>query len=359
MDTMLAGLADVAADDIVVGGSNERTHLENLCAVFTRLREYGFKVRKEKCSFMQREIKYLGHIMDVNGLRPDPAKIDVIARMPAPRQPSELRSFLGAVNYYGKFVPQMRNLRYPLDELLKKDGPWRWNIECERAFDMFKRILSSELLLTHYDPKKEIIVAADASSVGVGATISHRMDDGSLKVVQHAARALTKTEAKYSQPDREGLAVIYAVTKFHRMLFGRKFTLQTDHVPLIRIFGSRSGIPVYTANRLQRRALTLLRYDFSIEYVPTDKIGNADVLSRLITEHEQPGEDYVIASLEVETDMDAILEGITGVMPLSFEDVVETTRSDPLLREVARYVKQGWPRGPLKHERFAGKERVS
>lgn len=118
--------------------------------------------------------------------------------------------------------------------------------------------------------------------MGVGATISLRMSDCFLKVVQHAARALTKAEVNYSQPDREGLAVIHAITKFHRKIYGRKFTLQTDHAPLIRIFGSRTGIPVYTANRLQRWALTLLLYDFKIEYVPTDKFGNADILSRLI-----------------------------------------------------------------------------
>ncbi|XP_053667818.1 uncharacterized protein K02A2.6-like [Anopheles marshallii] len=349
METMLTGLKDVAAylDDIVVGGVDEATHLDNLYAVFRRLRDYGFRIRREKCSFQQKQIKYLGHILDRDGLRPDPAKIDVIVKMPPPKQTSEVRSFLGAVNYYGKFVPQMRNLRYPLDELLKKDGSWQWNSECQRAFDMFKQILRSDLLLTHYDPTKEIIVAADASSVGVGATISHRMSDGSLKVVQHAARALTKAEVNYSQPDREGLAVIYAITKFHRMIFGRKFTLHTDHAPLIRIFGSRTGIPVYTANRLQRWALTLLLYDFKIEYVPTDKFGNADILSRLIAKHERPDEDYVIASIKLEKDMNAMVMQVTGAMPLKFDDVVKATRSDPVLSRVFFYIQEGWPHDKL------------
>ncbi|XP_053667902.1 uncharacterized protein K02A2.6-like [Anopheles marshallii] len=269
METMLAGIKDVAVylDDIVIGGADEHTHMMNLRAVLAKLREYGFKIRPEKCKFLQKQIKYLGHILDREGQRPDPAKIEAIVNMPTPKNPSEVRSFLGAMNYYGKFVPQMRNLRYPLDDLLKKDGHWQWSPECQQAFETFKRILTSDLLLTYYDPRKPIIVAADASSVGVGATISHKMSNGTMKIIQHASRALTKTEMGYSQPDHEGLAIIYAVTKFHRMIFGRRFTLQTDHAPLLRIFGSRTGIPVYTANRLQRWALTLLMYDFNIEYV--------------------------------------------------------------------------------------------
>lgn len=185
--------------------------------------------------------------------------------MPPPTDVSGVRSFLGAINYYGKFVPNMRMLRYPIDKLLKEDAKFVWDSECQKAFEKFKQILTSGLLLTHYDPKQEIIVSADASSVGLGATISHKFPDGSVKVVQHASRALTKAEQNYSQPDREGLAIVFAVTKFHKMIFGRRFLLQTDHAPLLRIFGSKKGIPVYTANRLQRFALNLLLYDFSIQ----------------------------------------------------------------------------------------------
>ncbi|XP_035904772.1 uncharacterized protein K02A2.6-like isoform X6 [Anopheles stephensi] len=161
-------------------------------------------------------------------------------------------------------------------------------------------------------------VAADASSVGLGATISHKFPDGSIKVVQHASRALTKAEEGYSQIDREGLAIIFAVTRFHKMLYGRHFRLQTDHKPLLRIFGSKKGIPVYTANRLQRFALALQLYDFEIEYIPTDKFGNADLLSRLISKHAKPEQEYMIA-------------------------IAAATKKDPLLREVYRYVQSGWP----------------
>ncbi|XP_058449093.1 uncharacterized protein K02A2.6-like [Malaya genurostris] len=302
IDTMLAGLECTCGylDDVIVGGQNVEKHDRNLQAVLKRIQDFGFTIRVDKCAFRKQQVQYVGHVIDSRGLRPDPAKIEAISKMPNPTDVSGVRSFLGAINYYGKFVPNMRELRFPLDNLLKSDAKFQWTPECQKAFEQFKRILSSDLLLTHYDPKREIIVSADASSVGLGATISHKFPDGTIKVVQHASRALTKAEQNYSQPDREGLAIIFAVTKFHKMLFGRHFRLQTDHQPLLRIFGSKKGIPIYTANRLQRFALNLLLYDFDIEYVPTHKFGNADLLSRLINQYVKPEEDYVIASLNLQ-----------------------------------------------------------
>ncbi|XP_041785652.1 uncharacterized protein K02A2.6-like isoform X1 [Anopheles merus] len=345
IDAMLSGLKCTSGymDDVVVGGKTEREHDENLLNLFRRIKEYGFTIRAEKCSFKMPRIEYLGFVIDRQGLRPNPAKIDAILKMPAPTNVSEVRSFLGAVNYYGKFVPKMRELRYPLDALLKNDTKFVWTRESANAFNRFKDLLASDLLLTHYDPNAEIVVSADASSVGLGATISHRYADGSLKVVQHASRALTKAEANYSQIDREGLAIIFAVKKFHKMLFGRHFRLQTDHRPLLRIFGSHKGIPVYTANRLQRFALQLLMYDFTIEYVQTDKFGNADVLSRLIHEHAKPDPEYVIASAELENDVSSIASYCINIFPLNFRDVAKATESDPVLKKVYGYIMEGWP----------------
>lgn len=346
VDTMLTGLKRTAGyiDDVIIGGTDEADHERNLKAVLHRIQEYGFTVKLEKCSFGQNKIKYVGHLIDQHGLRPDPANIQVIQALPPPSDVSGVRSFLGAINYYGKYVSGMRTLRYPLDELLKVGRKFEWSPECQKSFDKFKQILSSDLLLTHYNPELPIIVSADASSVGVGATISHKMPDGAIKVVQHASRALTPAEKQYGQPDREGLAIVYAVTKFHRMLYGRSFLLQTDHAPLLRIFGSKTGIPVYTANRLQRWALQLLLYDFRIEYVSTDKFGNADILSRLIAHHARPEEDYVIASVILEKDLRSVATNTIKFVPLSFKAVQHATQKDLVLREVRRFLLHGWPK---------------
>ncbi|XP_052895692.1 uncharacterized protein K02A2.6-like [Anopheles moucheti] len=347
IDAMLAGLHDTSGymDDVVVGGRTEREHDENVRKVLQRVQDFGFTIKAEKCAFNMHQIEYLGHIIDRTGLRPNPKKIEAIIKLPAPTNVNEVRSFLGAINYYGKFIPRMRDLRYPLDDLLKNESQFVWTKQCERAFSRFKEVLKSDLLLTYYDPRADIIVAADASSVGLGATISHKFADGSVKVVQHASRALTKAEAGYSQIDREGLAIIFAVTRFHKMLYGRHFRLQTDHRPLLQIFGSKKGIPVYTANRLQRFALTLQLYDFEMEYIPTDKFGNADLLSRLISRCEKPEPEYIIASIELEEVVSCVAIESLKSFPIHFREVATATRNDALLRQVYRYVKEGWPRG--------------
>ncbi|XP_040172539.1 uncharacterized protein K02A2.6-like [Anopheles arabiensis] len=346
MDQMLAGMERVTSymDDVIVGGRTQREHDDVLNETLRRIQEYGFTIRPEKCSFNKRQVRYLGHILDNHGIRPDPAKIAAIKDLSAPTDVSGVRSFLGAVNYYGRFIPNMRKLRYPLDNLLKEGSSFKWSPECQKAFEQFKSILSSELLLTHYDPRREIVVSADASSVGLGATIGHKFPDGTFKVVQHASRALTKAKKNYSQIDREGLAIIFAVTKFHNFIFGRHFTLQTDHKPLLRIFGSKKGIPVYTANRLQRFALTLQLYDFDINYVSTDNFGNADILSRLIRNHEKLEEDYVIASIGLEEDIRSVVVNSLSSVALNATDVATATKSDPIMSKVIQFVRQDWPR---------------
>ena len=140
-------------------------------------------------------------------------------------------------------------------------------MECVKAFNNFKEILSSNLLLIHYDPNLEIIVAADASQYGIDAVILHRLPGGSEKAIAHASYSLTLTERRYSQIEKEELALIYAVKIFHKYIYGRNFTLFTDHKPLLTIFGSKRGIPVYTKSRLQRWATILLSYNFKIEYL--------------------------------------------------------------------------------------------
>ncbi|XP_055526910.1 uncharacterized protein K02A2.6-like [Wyeomyia smithii] len=309
MNGMIADLDGVESflDDIFVYSRTELEHHRRLTAPFKRLEEYGFHLREEKCSILQRQIKYLGHIVDANGLRPDPAKVEAISKMPAPTDVTSLRSFLGAVNFYSKFVRQMHQLRHPLDALLKKDVRFHWSSTCQLSFEKIKQMLQSDLLLTHYDPNLDIIIAADASKTGIGAVALHRFPDGSMKAIAHASRSLTQAEVGYSQVEKEGLALVFGVTKFHRMILGRKFTLQADNQPLMRIFGSKKGIPPHTANRLQRWALTLLCYDFEIEYISTTQFGYADVLSHLIDSHTKSDEDFIIATIQLEEDVEVSL----------------------------------------------------
>ncbi|XP_062538690.1 uncharacterized protein K02A2.6-like [Armigeres subalbatus] len=317
MDAVLSGIEKTSGylDDVLVGGRTKEEHDYNLKQVLQRLEQYGFTVRIEKCHFNMEQVEYLGQILDGDGIRPDPNKTAAIATMPPPQDVSSLRSYLGAVNYYAKYVPEMRKLRFPMDQLLKSGAKWVWSEACQRSFNRFREILQSPLTLSHYNPNLEIIVSADASNYGIA-------------------------ESNYSQNEKEGLALIFAVTRFHRMIFGRQFILETDHKPLLlAIFGSKKGIPVYTANRLQRWALTLLLYDFNIKYVSTESFGYVDILSRLINTHVRPNEEYVIASIELED----IVKQSVEALPVTFKMIQAGTQSDAVLKQVKQFVQTVWP----------------
>ena len=254
MDTMLGDLdyATPYLDDILVTSKTTAEHRNHIISVFENLQEFGFKVKEAKCDFFLPEIKYFGHIMNRDGRQQDPERAKAIRNMPAPDNGQALQSFLSLVKFYQGFIKNMQNLRGPINELLKKDKPWLWTPECQESYEKIKKTLSSDLSLTHYDPSLDIIVASDASSYGIGACILHKLPDGSRKAVAYASISLLPAEKQYSQIEKEALGIIFAVTKFQRYLHGRRFILQTDHKPLITIFGSNKGLPVYTANRLLR-----------------------------------------------------------------------------------------------------------
>ncbi|XP_065074578.1 uncharacterized protein K02A2.6-like [Ochlerotatus camptorhynchus] len=343
VDSMIADIPGVRSflDDAIIFGRTWEEHKASLDKLLQRLEENGFHDKLEKCHFFQTEIRYLGHIIDRNGICPDPEKLQAIASIPAPTNVSEVRSFLGAVNFYGRFVRNIHELRHPLDQLLKKDSKWQWNSDCQRSFEQFKQVLQSDMLLTHYDPKLPIIVAADASSTGIGAVIFHEFSNGYLKAIQHASRSLTPAEKGYGQPEKE--ALIYAVTKFHKYLVGRRFTLLTDHNPLLSIFGSKKGIPLHTANRLQRWALMLLNYDFDIRHVSTNDFGCADMLSRLIGRSKQQEEEYIVAAISLEKDMVSIIQNTIEQVPVSFADIKSATQADEPLQAVLQFIREDWP----------------
>ena len=276
MDTMLTGVEGTAAylDDIIIVGQSNQELTERISRVLTCIQDFGFQLWPEKCHFYLPSIKYLGFIFDRQGRRPDPDNVAAIQYMPPPSDISSLRVFLGLVSYYGSFLPSLHQIKAPLNKLLTKDTKWSWPIDCQKSFDKIKSLIKSDLLLTHFDLNKKIVVAADASNHGVGAVISHTFTDGTEKAIMHAARSLTPAERNYSQVEKEALALIFAVKKFHKMLFGRHFTLMTDHKTLLSIFGSKKGIPVYSASRLQRWAIIPLGYDFSIQYRRTTTYQN-------------------------------------------------------------------------------------
>ena len=150
-----------------------------------------------------------------------------------------------------------------------------------RVFQEIKKLLVSAPVLAHYNPELSIRLAGDASAYGIGAVISHKFPDGTERPVAHASRTLTSTERNYSQLEKEALALVYGVQKFHQYLYGRQIVLVTDHKPVTTILGHKCGIPSLAAARLQRWALILSAYSYVIEFRPTKQHASADGLSRL------------------------------------------------------------------------------
>ncbi|XP_047522868.1 uncharacterized protein K02A2.6-like [Pieris napi] len=254
-------------DDILLKSRNFKSHLETIEKVFSILQNNGLKIKKNKCNFLASEVKYLGYIIDKDGIRVDPDKVKAIVGMVYPKNVSELKSFLGMVNFYGKFIKNLSTHLAPLYELLKAGKQFIWSKESSLAFNKVKKLLCSAEVLVHFDISAESIVTCDASSYGVGCVLASRARNGSERVVAYASRSLTPAERHYSQIHKEALAIIFAVDKFHQYLYGRKFTLKTDHKPLVSIFGPNSAVPCTAASRLQRWAIKLSAYDFNIEHI--------------------------------------------------------------------------------------------
>lgn len=338
---MLSGIKAFAfIDDIILGGEDEKEHRAILFEVLARIQENGFKLRVEKCQFGKLNIPFCGHILSEDGIRPNPEKTLEISNIPRPEDVHQVRSFLGAVNYYGKFVKNMMNLRGPLIELTIDGAEFKWGERQEKAFLDLRKIMESELVLTHYDPLKKIVVAADASAYGMGGAIMHEFPNGSLHPIIHVSKAFSAAQKNYSQIEKEAEALVFTVKRCHKYLFGRKFELHTDHKPLLTIFGSKKGIPVITASRLQRHALTLLAYDFDVKYVNTESFGYADMISRLISRHEKlPEDDIVIAQLEVQ----CFAIDTASTLPVKFSDIQAKTQECQVLSQVSSYIMHGWP----------------
>lgn len=172
------------------------------------------------------------------------------------------------------------DLASPLYKLLHRAQPWLWDELCQGAFEEMKNALALSSILAHYDPDKPLQVACDASQYGVGAVLSHVTEDGSSRPVFYASRTLTDAEKKYSQLEKEALAIIFAVKKFHFYIYERCFTLITDHKPLQTILGQKTGIPPIAAARLQRWAVTLSAYKYSLVYKKSSDNAEAYFFSR-------------------------------------------------------------------------------
>ena len=226
------------------------------------------------------EVEYLGHSISAKGIQPISEKVRAIRDAPRPQDVSQLRSFLGMLNYYGKFIPNLATLLRPLYDLLQSAKTWSWGKSQEQAFCKAKELLSSAPLLTHYDPEKPLVLSCDASPYGVGAVLSHCMEDQSEQPITYVSRTLSPAELKYAQLDKEALSIVFGVKHFHQYLYGRKFAILSDHKPLQYLLGETRGIPAMASAHIQRWALMLSAYNYatSLEQIMPTLMVSVDYL---------------------------------------------------------------------------------
>ena len=215
MDTILQGIPNVFCylDDILITGPSEDAHLAHLEEVLARLKRYGVQAKIAKCEFNKPSVEYLGHKVDALGLHTTEKKVEAVLKAPNPKNLTELRSFLGLLHYYNKFLPNISSVLQPLNQLLKSDVKWKWTSECDDAMTKAKQLVGSAPVLAYYDPKLPIKMAGDASAYGIGAVLSHVFPDGE-RPVAFASSTLSSSERNYSQIEKETLSLILASLNF-------------------------------------------------------------------------------------------------------------------------------------------------
>lgn len=229
---------------------------------------------------MQQSVTYLGHHLEFNCVRPNIEKVEAVLKAPPPKDVAQLQSYLGLINYYRRFIPNLSSELKSLYTLLGKDKEFVWSAECNKAFEKSKNLITTNNVLELYDPNKPIIVASDASPYGVGAVLSHLVN-GVEKPVLFASSSLSPAERNNSQLHREALAIVFELKKFDRYLYGKEFTIVTDHQALCEIFNPCRKTPAVAAARLQFWSIILSMYKYKIVHKSGKSMGNADGLSRL------------------------------------------------------------------------------
>lgn len=322
-------------DDVLIRAANQPQLCDRIRQVLMIFRKYGLRAKKEKCLFGEKSIDFLGYRIDASGLHPSTSKLEAIHNAPTPSTKSELQAFLGLLNFYNGFLRDKATVAEPLHRLLDKNATWKWTTEHEQSFKTVKKLLSSNSVLVPFDGSLPTTLTCDASPYGVGAVLSQTRPDGKIVTVAFASRTLSSTERNYAQIDKEALALISGVKKFHHFLYGRNFTLVTDHKPLLGLFTTTKPTPDILSPRMLRWTVLLNAYSYTLVYKPGATIGHADALSRLSCRPPQSSVPEELPEIFFLSDLPA--------PPITASDVAKFTLKDPVLSRVLTWVWRGWP----------------
>lgn len=281
----------VYMDDIIIYSIDLQTHLGDIKKILQTLREANLKIQCDKSEFLRKEVEFLGHLVTTDGVRPNPQKIEAIKSWPLPMNRKALQSFLGTISYYRRFIPNFSHIAKPMTSQLRNGNKnIDVNAKYEETFEKLKAIMTSDLLLTYPNYDKPFILTTDASNVAIGAVLA-QLDNGIERPIAYLSRTLSRAEENYSATAKELLAIYFAAKTFRSYLYGKQFTIYTDHEPLTKELKLTDA-----TGRVTRQRLYLEQFDFKIIYKKGKQNVVADGLSRIpkteVNNHEMENEVY-------------------------------------------------------------------
>ena len=318
------------ADDIILFAKSQ-AELDNILKlVLQRIAEHGLTLNLEKCEFDKLQVEFFGYIFSANGVSPSPEKVKAIQQITSPINISETRSFLGMTNFLSRFIPNYSELSGPLRPLTKKVVPWVWGPEQQQSFEKLKCTLSSETVMSYFTPTKDTTIVTDAGPCGVSAILlQHSPNIEDYRVIAYSSRSLTDVERRYSQIEKECLAILHGCEKFNIYLAGSHFNILTDHKPLVSLLSNlNSVLPL----RIERCCLRLQGYNYTIRHIKGN-FNPADYCSR----H---------TSVEINSIVGVITEEYVNFIAkhatpnaVTLQEIQSYTKLDPTLQALAKLIK--------------------
>ncbi|KAL1124816.1 hypothetical protein AAG570_001437 [Ranatra chinensis] len=323
IDDFLLGLDEsfiqAYMDDLIIFRKSVEDHERQLIKVKNRLEEFGLKISGDKSYFGLKEVQFMGHIISKQGAQPDPKKVTAIKEIETPKNIKELRSFLGMINYYRRFINNLAGKTERLTKLLKKNTKFVINEEAKEAFNWCKEKLATVPILQFPDFEKQFILTTDASQVAVGAVVSQGEGD-SERPIAFASKKLTPAETRYSTIERELLGIVWATKHFRPYLLGRQFKIMTDHKPLVWV----KKLEEISA-KISRWKETLAGYNFEIVHTRGRDNVVADCLSRQVNAIDDVDADYAERFLRSWLGESSEASGTDSEEPWGFEPLPNTS----------------------------------
>ena len=317
------------ADDIILFAKSQ-AELDNILSlILQRLSDHGLTLNLEKCEFDKQEVEFFGFVFSSQGISSSPAKVKAVQQMAAPNNISEIRSFLGMTNFLSRFIPDYAELSAPLRNLTKKEVQWTWGSEQQQSFKKLKSTLCSKYVMSYFTTSKETTIVTDAGPSGVSAILlQHSPNAEDYRVVSYSSRSLSDVERRYSQLEKECLAILHGCEKFNIYLAGSHFNILTDHKPLVSLLSNpNSVLPL----RIERWCLRLQGYNYTVRHIK-GTFNPADYCSR----HSFVDVNSVV-SIITEEYVNFIAKHATP-NAVTLQDIQNYTKTDPTLQALVQLI---------------------